>query len=195
MQLSQAFAALSALILSVQQQAITVNSRIQIRERQQPTVSTTPSPTATPSPTFTITPTPSVSLSPTMSISPTASITPTPANEIQSFIMNEINNYRKSLGLSEVQTDPYTCDFAKVRAKEISTSFNHNGFSQRVNSKTMPYPSYSSLTENIAMNSNYKDVVKRWIASPGHAENMRADTPFVCVEKYLNYYAYEGWKP
>lgn len=51
------------------------------------------------------------------------------------------------------------------------------------------------VTENIARAANYKDVVKLWINSPGHAANLFADTPYACVENYGNFYAYEGWKP
>ena len=109
--------------------------------------------------------------------------------------MTKINEYRKSQGLSEVKTDQYTCDFAKTRAGEIATSFNHDGFRSRINNKSLPYPSYSQVTENIAMTSNYQDVVNMWISFSGHAENMRKDTPYVCVERNDNYYAYEGWRP
>lgn len=130
---------------------------------------------------------------------PSPSPTPSPltpsSDEVKSYIMSAINDYRRSQGLSEVKTDPYTCDFAKVRAEEISKSFSHSGFNARVQNKTLPYPSYSTVTENIAMNSDYKKVVSAWINSSGHAANMRANTPNVCVEKFNNFYAYEGWKP
>jgi len=115
--------------------------------------------------------------------------------DVQQYIMNAINDYRKSLGLSTVKTDTYTCDFAKVRAKEIESGFNHNGFKDRINAKTLPYPTFSSVTENLAQTSDYKKVVNLWINSPGHAENMRKDTPYVCVEQNGTYYAYEGWRP
>ena len=109
--------------------------------------------------------------------------------------MNAINDYRRSQGLSEVRTDSNTCNFAKIRAQEITNGFNHDGFNNRISSKTLPYPGYQLVTENLARNSNYKNVVQSWINSPGHAENMRKDTPFVCVESSGDYYAYEGWKP
>jgi uncharacterized protein YkwD len=109
--------------------------------------------------------------------------------------MNAINVYRSSQGLSSVQADKNTCDFAATRAQEIVGNFNHDGFQNRINTHTLPYPSYHMVTENIAMTSNYQDVVNMWINSPGHAANMRADTPYVCVAKSGNYYAYEGWKP
>lgn len=155
-----------------------------------PTVTLTPSPTQVLTPTLTLTPSPTSTPSPT----PQA-ILGTQDDAVKNYIMEGINAYRKTFGLAEVKTDSYTCDFAKVRAREISTSFNHTGFRDRINSSTLPYPSYSQITENIAMNSNYRNVVPSWIASSGHAENIRKDTPFVCVEKYGNYYAYEGWKP
>lgn len=138
--------------------------------------------------------TPSPTLRPT--VAPTA--TPAPSSgsvDVQAYIMNGINSYRARYGLLAVKTDSNTCNFANTRAKEISTSFNHNGFTSRLNSRTLPYPSYRAVTENIAMNSNYRNVVNSWINSPTHAANMRADTPYVCVEKYGNYYAYEGWRP
>ncbi len=127
---------------------------------------------------------------------PTSTPTPTLVDDdnVKMFIMSEVNSYRRGLGLSEVKTDTYTCEFAKVRAEEIAKNFSHDGFTQRVQNQTLPYPSYSYVNENIAMNTNYKNVVQAWINSPGHAKNMRANTPFVCVESSGNFYAYEGWR-
>jgi uncharacterized protein YkwD len=116
-------------------------------------------------------------------------------DEKKAYIMDAVNDYRKSQGLPSVKTDPYTCTFAKIRAQEITKSFTHDGFERRITTDTLPYPSYHLVTENIAMTSDYKQVVKLWINSPGHAENMRRDTPYVCVESSGNYYAYEGWRP
>jgi uncharacterized protein YkwD len=165
---------------------------------------TTPLPTIKPNPTPIVTPTlkpvptttPIPTAAPTLIPIPTPTTTPNNENDtVKSYIMNAINEYRRSQGLYEVKTDPYTCGFAKTRASEISSNFSHDGFNQRVNAGTLPYPGYSSITENIAMTSDYQRVVQLWINSAGHAENMRRDTPYVCVERYGNYYAYEGWKP
>lgn len=138
---------------------------------------------------------------------PTNTPTPTPAKSelpatpivtgdvIQSYIIQKINDYRSSQGLGSVSTDSNTCAFARTRANEITQSFNHDGFRSRISAKTLPYGSYHEVTENIAMTADYTQVVTLWINSSGHAENMRKDTPFVCVEKSGNYYAYEGWRP
>lgn len=126
---------------------------------------------------------------------PSPADTTAPTSDAMSFIMTEINKYRSAQGLSSVQTNAETCSFAATRAAEIISSFNHDGFQNRITDKTLPYKSWSNVTENIAMTSNYKDVVTMWINSPGHAANMRSDTPFVCVRQSGNYFAYEGMRP
>jgi uncharacterized protein YkwD len=164
-----------------------------------PTQTPSKTPTKAPSATPTRTPTKSPQSTPTRT--PTKTPTPTlfqsaiTLDEKQTYIMNEINQYRAGYGLYAVKTDPYTCNFAKARAKEISVTFNHDLWRERVDDGTLPYPEYSRVTENLAMTSDYRRVVTMWRNSSGHAKNMRADTPFVCVESYGNYFAYEGWKP
>lgn len=144
----------------------------------------------------------------TINVTPTSipTITPTPTalilqkeinlnQQINSYILDAVNNFRKSTGLYEVRSDQFTCAFAKIRAKEIVSNFNHDGFYNRVNNRLLPYPQYSSVTENIAMTTNYKNVINLWANSPGHAANMRRDTRYVCIEHDGNYYSYEGWRP
>ncbi len=120
-------------------------------------------------------------------------IKPVHASNTQNLIA-EINNYRQSHGLAAVKTDPYTCNFAKIRVQEISAEFNHNGFYNRVQSKTLPYPSYRLVIENLAWAPSGQNVVNMWINSATHAANMLKNTSFVCVENYGDYYALEGWK-
>ncbi len=144
------------------------------------------------------TPQPTNILQPTATPQPTTIPQPTtpPSNtNIRDYLIAAINDYRRSKGLSTITPDQYTCDFAKVRAQEISTNFSHDAFLSRANNHTLPYPSYQLVTENIATTNDYKNVVPMWINSPGHAANMEKDTPYVCVESFGNYYAYEGWKP
>lgn len=136
----------------------------------------------------------------TITSNPTTS--PTPASITSSlslnktgFIMDEINNYRASLGLIGFQTDSYTCNFAALRAKEISGNFNHDGFTDRLNNNTLPFPAYSSIVENIAMNSDYKNVFAAWKNSSGHDANLKKNTTFACVGDYGDYYVFVGWTP
>ena len=111
------------------------------------------------------------------------------------YILGKINEYRASQGVSAASPNLETCSFARTRAGEITSNFNHDTFTQKISSNTLPYPSYSLVTENIAMTDNYQDVANIWINSGPHAEILRKDTPFICVEQNGNYYAYEGWKP
>lgn len=153
-------------------------------------------------------PSPSPSLRPTSAPSPTlvpsvtgkpvsTSLPPSPQTSLgeTSNLLSEVNAFRAQNGLSPVSANNETCSFAAIRASEISSNFNHDGFRNRLDTKTLPYPSYSQVVENIAMNSNPLEVVKKWIESSGHAENMKKDTPFACIAQNGNYFVYEGWKP
>ena len=112
-----------------------------------------------------------------------------------SSLINQINSFRSSKGMSPVSENTETCAFAKTRADEIVSNFNHDGFTGRANSNSLPYPAYSSVAENIAMNGDSNQVVPGWINSPGHAENLLKDVPFGCVRNSGNYFAFEAWKP
>lgn len=163
-----------------------------------PTVTPTPTtkPTAIPTPTSKPTTTPRPTAKPTPKI--TVTTPPSSAGLLdskQQYILDQINAYRASNGLSSVRANSETCNFAKTRVSEITSDFSHTGFTNRINNHSLPYSSYHNVTENIAMNSDYTQIVTMWKNSPGHAENMRSDTPYVCVSYSGNYYAYEGWKP
>lgn len=174
--------------------------------RQQAGITVTPTKTTASIPTKTPTPTPrATSTTQQLVKTPTpiksgptsapAVVASAATNDVTAYIMKEINDYRASQGLGSVQTSKETCDFASIRAQEITSNFSHDGFTQRRDSKSLPYASWTAITENIAMTSNYKDVVTMWKNSSGHAQNMRANTPYVCVMQSGNYYAYEGMKP
>lgn len=128
---------------------------------------------------------------PTRPVSPTLPL----FNEEQQFLMDKINEFRLSHGLSTVSIDSKTCQFASIRAKEISRNFSHDGFTSRLATNQLPYASYTLVTENIAQNSRYQDIVDNWSKSPVHSDNMQKDTPFVCVSIEGSFVAYEGWKP
>lgn len=150
----------------------------------------------TPVPTRKLTPSPYLSKTP--SVGPSFSDTTEPetsTTDIGQLLMKQINDFRASKGLGPLSIDGNTCSFAVARAGEIIGNFNHDGFRSRIDSGSLPYPSYSSVAENIAMNPNPNDVVPSWINSPGHNENMRKDVPYGCVGKNGNYYVFEAWKP
>lgn len=116
-------------------------------------------------------------------------------SDVSAYLLNGINIYRATFGLSPVRSSSQTCAFATIRAKEIINSFSHDGFYKRVNNHTIPYARWSHATENIAEAPSYKNVVKLWADSSGHAANMRDNTPYICIQQYRNYYAFEGMRP
>jgi len=130
----------------------------------------------------------------TVSPTPQPTQQPPQLSEVSAYLLNGVNEYRTSLELPPVQSSEETCAFAQIRAQEISSGFNHNGFYARVNNHTIPYSYWAHATENIAQAPNYQEVVKLWENSPEHAANMRDNTPYVCIEQYDSYYAYEGMR-
>lgn len=164
-----------------------------------PTSQPTSIPTSTPLPVATATPRPTAI--PTNTGVPRYA--PTPTNNPVSvtsattggLFMEAINNYRRSQGLSDIRNDSYTCRFASTRASEITSSFSHDGFNNRVGGRTLPYPTYRAVVENLAQTSDAGSAVNLWINSPGHAANLRADISYGCVGNSGQYYAFEGWKP
>ena len=125
----------------------------------------------------------------------TASQAAVSQDEVTADLIKEVNVYRASYGLSPVQTSKETCDFAKIRAREIATDFSHEKFKQRYKTGTLPYQPWREVSENIAMTTDYKKVISMWAHSRGHAINMRANTPYVCIAQYGNYFAYVGMRP
>lgn len=151
-------------------------------------------PTPTPAPTQTPTPTPGVAVTQNDTRSDLG-LASNQGPSLTGNLLGQINSYRNSKGLSQMSADPNTCAFANNRANEIASEFNHDGFTNRVSSKSLPYPSYTEVTENIAMNSDPNAVVPGWIASPGHNENLLKNTSHACIGNSGEYYAYESWRP
>lgn len=161
-----------------------------------PTTFLTPSPSPTPTPTPSPAPPETSKSNSAQSIGvSTSSQVSVQIKESPSSLINQINSFRSSMGMSPVSENTETCAFASTRASEIVSNFSHDGFTSRVNSNSLPYPAYSSVAENIAMNSDANQVVPGWINSPGHNENLLKDVPYGCVRNSGNYYAFEAWRP
>ncbi|HBL40327.1 MAG TPA: hypothetical protein DDY98_01645 [Ruminococcaceae bacterium] len=86
------------------------------------------------------------------------------------------NEYRKKKGLSELKTAPdYFCDWADMRAKEISTVFSHT----RPNGKSFEtvHGELGAYGENIASgNVDGADFFEAFRVSPVHEKTMRSET-------------------
>ena len=86
-----------------------------------------------------------------------------------------MNEERKSEGLSELTTTTVLCEAANIRAAEIAEVFDHNRPDGRSCFTVLKECgiSYSSAGENIAAGyATPEDVVKGWMNSSGHKENI-----------------------
>ncbi len=152
-----------------------------------------PTPTPSPSPTSPIKTTPAPSITGIL-VYPYKTITPAPLNSSLD-LLQQVNNFRASKGLNVLTANDETCFFAKLRANEITSNFNHDGFRDRIDSKSLPYSSWSEVAENIAINPDSNAVVAGWIGSPGHNENLSKNVPYGCVANSGHYYVFEAMKP
>lgn len=200
-----AIAVIGALSLTPQDTTTEINAQIP-RTTSAPAVVITPPATPSPEPVLkpysnpfpTPDPTPVPTPTPPPTPIPTPVPTPTPVPVVDTYqtrILAKINQYRADNGLGPASMHADVCNFASLRAQEIVGNFNHDAFAKRINENSLSYSGYSEVTENIAMTNNENEVVDLWIGSPTHAENMRKDTPYICVARSGDYYAYEGWRP
>lgn len=148
-----------------------------------------------PIPKITVTEQAVITFTPTPAPNESSTQTITSTSNSSADLLSQVNAYRATKGLPQVTSETHTCAFANTRASEITSAFNHDGFSSRVSSKNLPYPSYSEIAENIAMSSNPSDVVRAWIDSSEHNENMLKNTPYACIGNSGEYYTYESWRP
>lgn len=110
-------------------------------------------------------------------------------------LLDHINSYRISMGYPPFATNSSVCDFAKLRALELTTNFDHEGFEERSQNGTLPYDNYSGISENIANTNTYSQVFELWKNSVGHNKNLLSDHTFACVGNVGNYYAFESLRP
>ena len=104
-----------------------------------------------------------------------------------------INEYRIENHLSPVTVNEQACKFAKIRAKEASPDWSHNGFHKREKllAKT-GYIWYENLATDFATD---KEVLEGWKASPSHNKTLLSNIKYACVSRYKNTWAFEGMEP
>lgn len=140
-----------------------------------------------------ITPTLIPSATPTHTVKPTSSPTATPPVVVSNNgpFIDKINEIRHSRSIPPIEIKSELCDFAQLRAGEITQDFTHAGFDNRRDTGTLPY-SGSHVVENIAMGI---DPIAMWMASPTHESNLMSDITRGCVGNNGDYYVFEGVRP
>jgi len=96
---------------------------------------------------------------------------------MQTEILHHINQYRITHGLSRLTMNATISKEATQHSVEMARHqlpFGHHKFDERVKrlSKSIQYT--NGCAENVAYNyKNAQDVVKNWLLSPGHRQNIR----------------------
>jgi uncharacterized protein YkwD len=116
---------------------------------------------------------------------PAANSVPSPSPAIASDSMWEVvQNWRTENGLSPYQVSSRLCDIAQQRLGEIKQNWSHDGFQWQ---RFCPEET-CTLSENLARKySSEENVLKGWLRSPAHAENLYKPYTFSCIVTDGNY--------
>ncbi|AOV07695.1 CAP domain-containing protein [Sporosarcina ureilytica] len=128
-------------------------------------------PEATPTPTVPA-PTPEQPAKPVEEATPNASI-----SAIEQEVLNLTNAERQKAGLAPLQIDQKLMDSARAKSKDMSVNgyFSHTSptYGSPFDQMKSFGVTYRSAAENIAMGQrSAQEVVKAWMESPGHRQNI-----------------------
>lgn len=90
-------------------------------------------------------------------------------------MLDEINLLRKNVGLAPLSLDERVCDYAQIRAQEITESFSHtrlNGENYWDELGRMGIDYYPGGENIAAGNSTVQATMNQWMNSPGHKANI-----------------------
>ncbi|MBA4849608.1 CAP domain-containing protein [Emticicia sp. BO119] len=94
-------------------------------------------------------------------------------------ILEEVNAYRATKRLKPLQMMPLITDAATKHSKDMGRGrvpFGHDGFDNRMDKIMRKIENANACAENVAFGKfTAKEVVKRWIQSPGHRKNIEGN--------------------
>lgn len=109
---------------------------------------------------------------------------------LEQAVFLQINQYRRSTGLSPLTPDDRLSDQARKHSADMASGavpFGHDGFAQRIAAAGIPY---RRAGENVAYNWNVSDpagaAVQGWLKSPGHLANITGDYDLTGVGAAVN---------
>lgn len=110
---------------------------------------------------------------------PQASYSPPTAAEVAKEVYVQTNRYRKSVGRNALRAQKELNAIAKQHSQAMASGqrpFSHQGFDQRVEEIKAYAKKDWRVAENLYATYNTNNigahVLKDWIASPGHKENL-----------------------
>jgi len=103
-------------------------------------------------------------------------VTPTPIILSANILMEKVNAYRESMGLSTLKKSDRLCDIAKIRIVEVQENWSHEGFYAERFCKEC------TIGENLAKEYiSEQSTLSNWIKSPSHREQMVTPYTHACV--------------
>lgn len=97
-------------------------------------------------------------------------------SQLQQAILYYVNGYRASKNLPPLQLEARASAAAKQHSHEMAVHaipFGHLYFEKRINALRQHVHGYRGAAENVAYYKlNAKELVRQWIASPGHRQNI-----------------------
>ncbi|MES2004268.1 MAG: CAP domain-containing protein [Bacteroidota bacterium] len=111
-----------------------------------------------------------------------------PAGRMETDILRYVNEHRRSMGLSSLQTYTTASRQAYEHSKNMATgrtAFGHDGFDGRVETIKKTAGWITASAENVAYgNLSAREVVKGWLNSPGHKKNIEGNYAFTGIGLY-----------
>ena len=98
---------------------------------------------------------------------------------MQNQILSHINQYRTTHGLSALKMNDKITKEATQHSQDMAShrlAFGHQKFDERTKHLYQSISHANRIAENVAYNyKNAADVVKNWLLSPGHRQNIRGN--------------------
>lgn len=92
-------------------------------------------------------------------------------------VLNELQEYRKSIGLSEFELSPMLCDSIAERWQNYKDTNSHAGFDEFA---IKQYPPNFTVSEILVAGDSAEDMVEKWSKSPSHNQSIKIFSK-ICV--------------
>ncbi len=102
-----------------------------------------------------------------------------PYKDMESALMKNVNDYRKSIGKAPLKLNIYVSNIADRHSRDMATKkvdYSNDGFKERTDKIYETLKPVYSFAENVAaVKDTTIDVIGNWLASPKHKKNLEGD--------------------
>lgn len=109
-------------------------------------------------------------------------------NVSQEKLWNIVQEWRKNNNQNVYIENEVVCKIADERLIETKKEWSHRKFLEDRDERYAKYPQYITFGENLAKGySDEEEILKGWINSPTHLENLEKDYKYSCIRTDGNY--------